>query len=68
MPLTLKTLNWKLMLVNALNTAWQAFMGVFVITDLSTAEGAAVAAVGSLLAAIRTALAELKAHYSDSVR
>lgn len=48
------------MLERALYTAVEAFLAVFVVTDLSTLESAGTASVAALLSAVKTLVVQRK--------
>lgn len=54
------TQQWTDMLERALYTAVEAFLAVFVVTDLSTLESAGTASVAALLSAVKTLVVQRK--------
>ncbi len=53
-----KEINWLNVLERAAATAVQGFLAVWVMTDLSTVEGAATAAAAAALSVLKTAVVE----------
>ena len=53
-----KEINWVNVVERAAATAVQGFLAVWVMTDLSTVEGAATAAAAAALSVLKTAVVE----------